>query len=82
MKNIVILISGSGSNMAAIARTAQQENWQNTWGARIATGISKKPDCQGLAGGPVTRTVRAGYGQRDLVEMWNALGWFGNGIAY
>ncbi|MGH8832604.1 MAG: phosphoribosylglycinamide formyltransferase, partial [Polaromonas sp.] len=28
MKNIVILISGGGSNMAAIARAAQKEAWQ------------------------------------------------------
>ena len=27
MRNIVILISGGGSNMAAIVRTAQRENW-------------------------------------------------------
>jgi hypothetical protein len=27
MKNIVILISGGGSNMAAIVRAAQQQNW-------------------------------------------------------
>ena len=49
MKNIVILISGSGSNMAAIARTAQKENWQNTFDARIAAVISNKPEAQGLA---------------------------------
>ena len=49
MKNIVILISGSGSNMAAIARTAQQENWQNTFGARICAVISNKLDAKGLA---------------------------------
>ena len=49
MKNIVILISGSGSNMAAIARTAQKENWQNTFDARIAAVISNKPEAKGLA---------------------------------
>ncbi|MGV8803344.1 MAG: phosphoribosylglycinamide formyltransferase [Polaromonas sp.] len=49
MKNIVILISGSGSNMAAIARTAQKENWQAALGARIAAVISNKPDAKGLA---------------------------------
>ncbi|PJC19840.1 MAG: phosphoribosylglycinamide formyltransferase, partial [Comamonadaceae bacterium CG_4_9_14_0_8_um_filter_60_18] len=27
MKNIVILISGGGSNMAAIVKAAQREHW-------------------------------------------------------
>src|SRR5437868_7462966 len=49
MKNIVILISGGGSNMAAIARVAQQENWQDRFGARIAAVISNKADAGGLA---------------------------------
>ncbi|MDB5868198.1 MAG: formyltetrahydrofolate-dependent phosphoribosylglycinamide formyltransferase [Polaromonas sp.] len=48
MKNIVILISGSGSNMAAIARTAQKENWQDKFGVRIAAVISNKPQAGGL----------------------------------
>ena len=49
MKNIVILISGSGSNMAAIARAAQKEHWQNKLGVRIAAVISNEPDAKGLA---------------------------------
>ena len=49
MKNIVILISGSGSNMAAIARTAHKENWQDKFGVRIAAVISNKPEAGGLA---------------------------------
>ena len=49
MKNIVILISGSGSNMAAIARSAKKENWQDKFGARIAAVISNKADAKGLA---------------------------------
>ena len=48
MKNIVILISGAGSNMAAIARTAQKENWRHTLGATIAAVISNRPEAQGL----------------------------------
>ena len=48
MKNIVILISGSGSNMAAIARAAQKEHWQNKLGVRIAAVISNEPDAKGL----------------------------------
>lgn len=48
MKNIVILISGSGSNMAAIVRTAQQERWQETLGARVAAVVSNKAQAGGL----------------------------------
>ena len=49
MKNIVILISGGGSNMAAIVRTAQQENWEERYGARVAAVISNKSGAGGLA---------------------------------
>ncbi len=48
MKNIVILISGSGSNMAAIVRRAQQEQWETRLGARVAAVISNKADAKGL----------------------------------
>ena len=49
MKNIVILISGGGSNMAAIVRTAQQEGWEQRYGARVAAVVSNKADARGLA---------------------------------
>lgn len=48
MKNIVILISGGGSNMAAIVRTAQQQQWQDTLDARIVAVISNREDAGGL----------------------------------
>jgi phosphoribosylglycinamide formyltransferase-1 len=48
MKNIVILISGEGSNMAAILKAAQRENWADRLGARVAAVISNKADAQGL----------------------------------
>ena len=48
MKNIVILISGSGSNMAAIVRRAQQEHWETRLGARVSAVISNKADAKGL----------------------------------
>jgi phosphoribosylglycinamide formyltransferase-1 len=44
MKNIVILISGRGSNMEAVVRAAQSEQWP----ARIAAVISNKADAKGL----------------------------------
>ena len=49
MKNIVILISGGGSNMVAIARAARQEDWALRPGARVAAVISNRPDAGGLA---------------------------------
>ena len=48
MKNIVILISGGGSNMAAIVKAAKREDWQHKFGARIAAVISNKADAKGL----------------------------------
>lgn len=49
MKNIVILISGGGSNMAAIVRTAEREDWARRLGARVAAVVSNKADAGGLA---------------------------------
>jgi phosphoribosylglycinamide formyltransferase-1 len=48
MKNIVILISGSGSNMAAIVKIAQREAWHDRFGARVTAVISNKANAQGL----------------------------------
>ena len=45
MKNIVILISGRGSNMMAIAQACAGDGWN----ARIAAVISNRPDAAGLA---------------------------------
>jgi phosphoribosylglycinamide formyltransferase-1 len=44
MKSIVILISGRGSNMQAIVRTARREDWP----VRIAAVISNRADAPGL----------------------------------
>jgi phosphoribosylglycinamide formyltransferase 1 len=44
MKNIVILISGRGSNMQAIVRAARAEQWP----CRIAAVISNRADAEGL----------------------------------
>lgn len=49
MKNIVILISGGGSNMAAIVRASQQQDWAKRHNARVAAVISNKADAKGLA---------------------------------
>jgi len=66
MKNIVILISGRGSNMEAIVRACAAEHWD----ARIAAVISNRPDAAGLAfaaeRGIATAIVdHKGFGDRD-----------------
>ena len=48
MKNIVILISGDGSNMEAIIRTAKAQNWEKHLQARVAAVVSNRPSAKGL----------------------------------
>jgi phosphoribosylglycinamide formyltransferase-1 len=69
MKNIVILISGRGSNMEAIVRACAEEGWN----ARIAAVVSNRPDAGGLAfaqarGIPVAVVDHAGYEQREAFD--------------
>jgi phosphoribosylglycinamide formyltransferase-1 len=45
MKNIVILISGRGSNMAAIVQACARERWP----ARVAAVLSNRADAAGLS---------------------------------
>ncbi len=48
MKNIVVLISGRGSNLAALLQTAQSERWSDTLDAAIVAVISNRDDAPGL----------------------------------
>ena len=48
VKNIVVLISGKGSNMRAIVDAAQNERWYEKFGARIACVIGNRLDAEGL----------------------------------
>jgi phosphoribosylglycinamide formyltransferase-1 len=73
MRNIVILISGSGSNMAAIMRAAQHEDWPVTLRARIAGVICNRADAGGLAlaqqAGLATAVVdHAGFPSREAFD--------------
>ncbi|MBQ0959618.1 phosphoribosylglycinamide formyltransferase [Ideonella sp. 4Y11] len=45
MKNIVILLSGRGSNMRSVVQACSAEAWP----ARIAAVIANRPDAEGLA---------------------------------
>jgi phosphoribosylglycinamide formyltransferase-1 len=73
MRNIVILISGGGSNMAAIMRAAHQEDWPETLRARIAGVVSNRADAAGLAlaqqAGLATAVVdHAGFPSREAFD--------------
>jgi len=61
-KNIVILISGGGSNMAAIVNAAASGQWAQKFDARVAAVISNKEEAEGLnfarAQGIDTQVVR------------------------
>ncbi len=69
MKNIVILISGRGSNMEAIVQACATEGWP----ARIAAVISNRPDSAGLrfaqARGIATEVVdHKAYADREAFD--------------
>ena len=73
MRNIVILISGGGSNMAAIMRAAHQEDWPATLRARIAGVVSNRADAAGLElaqqAGLATAVVdHAGFPSREAFD--------------
>jgi phosphoribosylglycinamide formyltransferase-1 len=46
---LLILISGTGSNMQAIVRAAQAQRWHERLGAYVAAVISNRPEAKGLA---------------------------------
>ena len=47
--NIVILISGGGSNMAALVEASRRQHWARRFGARVVAVISNKAEAGGLA---------------------------------
>jgi phosphoribosylglycinamide formyltransferase 1 len=73
MKNIVILISGSGSNMEAIVKVSQQERWAQSLGARVVAVISNKAQAAGLerarALGVTTKVIEhSAYSSREAFD--------------
>ena len=72
-KNIVILISGRGTNMAALARAAHTGRWLARLGVRIACVISNRADVQGLAvaralGLPTRVIAHTGFDSREAFD--------------
>jgi phosphoribosylglycinamide formyltransferase-1 len=49
LRPLVILISGTGSNMQAIVRAAETGRWRERYQAVVARVISNRPDAKGLA---------------------------------
>ncbi len=46
---IVVLISGSGSNMVALVKASRQQQWLRRFGAEVVAVISNRPEAGGLA---------------------------------
>ncbi len=73
VQNLVILISGNGSNMQAVIEAAARENWLGLLGARVAAVISNKPEAAGLGlaqqAGIATEVVdHRRYGSREAFD--------------
>jgi phosphoribosylglycinamide formyltransferase-1 len=70
MKNIVVLISGRGSNLEALLRTADEERWREALGAAVTAVISNRAVASGLEiarrAGIATRVVdHTGFATRE-----------------
>ncbi len=48
MNNIVVLISGGGSNMRALVEASLRDDWAGRYQARISMVLSNRPDAAGL----------------------------------
>lgn len=72
-KNIVVLISGRGTNLGAVLKTAMDEHWERRPGARVAAVISNRAEAAGLecaraAGIPTHVVSHAGFSSREAFE--------------
>lgn len=70
MKNIIILISGRGSNMQAIVHAVKREKWS----AKVAAVISNRADAEGLRfaaelGIPTAVVSNKNYASRELFDQ-------------
>ena len=70
MRNIVCLISGRGSNLAALLAAAREQRWAQTLDARIAAVISNRREAAGLAiaaaaGVPTAAVAHTDFASRE-----------------
>jgi len=73
MKRIVCLISGRGSNLESILRTAELEHWETDVPARVVAVISNRADAAGLAiaaahGVPTTVIEHQRFASREAFD--------------
>jgi phosphoribosylglycinamide formyltransferase-1 len=73
MKNIVVVISGRGTNLAALLKTARDESWERQIGARVTAVISNRKEAGGLAvarsfGVPTELIEHTGFSSREAFE--------------
>jgi len=73
IRPIVILISGSGSNMRSLVETAEREDWAERLKAQVVAVISNRPDAKGLdwarSAGLVTQVLdHRGFDSREAFD--------------
>jgi len=73
MKSVVCLISGRGSNLEAILRTALAQGWQADPGIQVTAVVSNRPGARGLQiaqqyGVPGFVLDHAGFASREAFE--------------
>ncbi len=73
MKNLVILVSGHGSNMRAIVEASRRDDWAGRFGARIAAVMSNRADAAGLEwaraqGIPTESLSHTAFGSREAFD--------------
>lgn len=73
MKNIVVLISGRGSNLQALLATARADDWERSRALRVAAVISNRDDAPGLRiareyGVPVQILAHVDFAERDSFD--------------
>lgn len=69
IKNIVVLVSGRGSNLQALLATADAEHWDTELGSRFAAVVSNRQDAEALEvarahGIPVHTVLHAEFASR------------------
>jgi phosphoribosylglycinamide formyltransferase-1 len=73
IKNIVVLISGRGTNLEAVLQVAADERWEELIGARVAAVLSNRAEAAGLdfaraAGLPWHVVSHTEYGSREAFD--------------
>jgi phosphoribosylglycinamide formyltransferase-1 len=73
-RNVVVLISGRGSNLEALLKTAADDGWTQRLGARVAAVISNQAEAPGLAiarkwGIPWHVVSHTDYGSREAFDQ-------------